>query len=90
MKNSAKIIPCIGCEETCDRIETILRAYLRMMSWEETKTDAWAFWRTLCAFMRRENEIAVLEHIYDTSMRDTNKALISKKDFVAYMARSTK
>lgn len=83
-----KVSPCAGCEEVCDRIETNLRSYMRCMNWEQTKTDVWAFWRTLCSFMRRENDVAILENMYDSYMCDSNKKAISKKDFADYMTCS--
>lgn len=83
------ITPCVGCEEVCKRIETTIRSYLYMMNWEQTKIDVWAFWRTLCAFMRHENDVSILEELYDNSMSSFNQFRVSKEDFIAYMTQST-
>lgn len=82
MKN-VEYIPCY--EEACKQIEGKLTYYMRFEDWNRSKTDIWAFWRTMRCFIVCENEVAILENMYASKMGMLNKAMVSKKDFVAYM-----
>ena len=82
MKN-CEHIPCY--EEACKQIEGKITYYMRREDWCRTKSDIWAFWRTLRCFIVCENEVSILEEMYDSKMGAFNKAQVSKKDFVAYM-----
>lgn len=83
-----KIIPCTGCEEVCGKITHNLRVYMGVMDWNRTKSDMWAFWRTLSSFIVHKDDIAVLGAMYDNFMSDSNKEKVSKTNFILHMTRS--
>ena len=81
-----KPIPYANYENVCEQIEKQLTHYMRLEDWSRCKYNIWAFYHALKRFIVCENETAILEEMYDTKMRSFNKAQISKKEFVAYMA----
>lgn len=84
---NGKIVPAAGCEEVCSRITELIVAYLEMMNYIMAKEDIKAFWKTLCAFIGRRDDVAVLRRLYDEHMSDFNKTRVSMEEFVAYMMK---
>ena len=84
---NGKVVPATGCEEVCSRILELIIAYLEMMNYFMAKEDIKAFWKTLCAFIGRRDDAAILQRLYDEHMSDFNKARVSKEEFVAYMMK---
>lgn len=81
------IVPCDSHEEVCSEIEELIFTYLDMMNFNMVKYDVRSFWRTLCAFIVRSDDSAVLRRIYDTQMSDKNKSRISRGEFVDFMLK---
>lgn len=81
------IIPCDNYDEVCSEIGDLIFTYLDMMNFDMVKYDVRSFWRTLCAFMVRRDDSAVLRRIYDTKMSEKNKSRITRGEFVDFMLR---
>lgn len=82
---NVKIVPCVGCEETCCQIEKLIVTHMQVMSFDMVKYQVRAYWKTLCAFMLRVNDKAVLESLYDGYMRIESRERISKEEFTRFM-----
>lgn len=81
------IIPCDNCEDVCSKIEDLIATHLNIMDFNYVKYEVRSFWRTLCAFMVRSDDSAVLRRIYDTKMSEANKARITRSEFVDFMLK---
>ncbi len=83
----AKVVPCIDCEQICEKIDQLIRTSLMAFIFELAKNKIRAYWYTLKAYCQitTTNFNAVLIDYYENHLNTSSKATISCADFIDFM-----